>query len=142
MQKDIDINNNITISAGLVIIKNNKILLVHPTNAPWWKSYSIPKGHVREGEKLLDCAIRETKEETGLIINKDNINDKYDVINYDNEKGEIYKRVYYFIVYDDSINESDIKLQLSEVDWAGFLSKKDANKRIFGRFNKILNILK
>ena len=40
------------ISAGLLIIHDNKILLVHPTNAPWYGTFSIPKGEVEEGEEL------------------------------------------------------------------------------------------
>ena len=50
-------------SAGLLIIQDNKILLAHPTNAPWYGSYTIPKGKVEDGETYIDTAIRETKEE-------------------------------------------------------------------------------
>jgi 8-oxo-dGTP diphosphatase len=44
-----------------------RILLVHPSGgynrrAPW----SIPKGELEPGERPEDCAIRETREETGL----------------------------------------------------------------------------
>jgi len=51
------------ISAGLVIVDKDKrlILLVHPTNASWVGTYSIPKGEVNPGEDLLAAAIRETK---------------------------------------------------------------------------------
>jgi ADP-ribose pyrophosphatase YjhB (NUDIX family) len=37
-----------TISAGLVLIADNKILLCHPTGQKWWNSYSFPKGHVEK----------------------------------------------------------------------------------------------
>ena len=29
---------------------------------------SLPKGHIEKGEDLIDCAIRETREETGVIL--------------------------------------------------------------------------
>lgn len=29
------------------------------------KDYSLPKGHIEKDESLIDCAIRETEEETG-----------------------------------------------------------------------------
>ena len=45
---------SIKISSGLVVIQDNQILLVHPTNSPWWKTYSIPKGHVDKGEDILN----------------------------------------------------------------------------------------
>jgi predicted NUDIX family NTP pyrophosphohydrolase len=40
---------------------------------PYWKNktqnvWNIPKGHVENSENLLDCAIREFEEETGLKI--------------------------------------------------------------------------
>ena len=67
MQKDIKI------SAGLVIIQDNKILLEHPTNHAWENSYSIPKGEIEEGEDLLECAIRETEEELGIQLDKEKL---------------------------------------------------------------------
>lgn len=46
-----------------------EVLLVHP-GGPYWKdrdigAWSIPKGHVEDGEDLLQAAIREFAEETG-----------------------------------------------------------------------------
>jgi 8-oxo-dGTP diphosphatase len=33
-----------------------------------WKGLSFPGGHVNQGESIVDSAIREIKEETGLDI--------------------------------------------------------------------------
>jgi len=133
----------VKIAAGLVVIQDNKILLVHPTNSPWWGTYSIPKGGVDKKEDVLEAAIRETYEETGIKIKKSNISNKNSgFIDYKNDKGKIFKRVYYFIAFPKkTINKKDFKLQLEEVDWAGFVSKKEAKKRIFGRFRPLLKIL-
>ena len=60
--------SDLIVSAGLVIIQNNKILLVHPTGSKWIGTYSIPKGHVEEKEDFLETAIRETNEELGLSL--------------------------------------------------------------------------
>lgn len=135
------------ISAGLLIIQDNKILLAHPTNAPWKNSYSIPKGGVEEGENFIETALRETKEEVGLEIpfNLIDRNNKY-IINYKNKKGQVYKKVYYFIVKVEKNTFPTIipnkYLQLEEVDWAGFLEFSTANEKIFWRFKEMLNFLK
>ncbi len=62
------------ISAGLLMyrMKNNQpeVFLVHP-GGPFWKdkdfkTWSIPKGEVNEGEDLIEGAKREFFEETGI----------------------------------------------------------------------------
>jgi len=133
-------------SAGLVIIQNNKILLVHPTNAKWEHTYSFPKGGIEKDETPLDAAIRETKEEIGILIHYDTISSKKYTINYINKQNKIYKIVYYYIVYlnDNTLPEiiPNNLLQKEEIDWAGFLTLDNAKDKIFWRFNEILNLLK
>lgn len=133
---------SVKISSGLVVIYDNKMLLCHPTNSPWWRTYSIPKGGVDKDEDILDAAIRETKEETGVKIKKSEIKSDESFIDYTNEKGKVYKRVYYWVVYlDRDISDSFVP-QFKEVDWVGFIDKTEANKRIFGRFKPLLKYLK
>jgi len=130
-------------SAGLLIIQDNKMLLAHPSKAPWYGTYTIPKGKVEEGESYVDTAIRETKEEIGIVINKNDVDkDSMDIINYADEKGRIYKKVIYFLVHPkDKINIDNTKLDKREVDWAGFLGRYDALDRIFWRFEELINYL-
>ena len=131
-------------SAGLVIIYDNKILLGHPKGQSWYGSYSIPKGHIEKGEDHLTAAIRETQEELGIKIGSDQIDaNEKGYINYKDENGEIYKRVYYFVVEPlESFEIDENKLQKEEIDWAGFLTKEEAQKRIFWRFKPLLQYLK
>jgi ADP-ribose pyrophosphatase YjhB (NUDIX family) len=132
------------ISAGFVIIQDNKILLAHPTGSKWFGTYSIPKGKVEENETILEAAIRETKEELGIEVDGSELteNDKR-YINYIDKDGETYKRVYYYVVEPiDLIRVDNTNLQKKEVDWAGFLTKEEAEKRIFGRFKSLLDYLK
>ena len=133
-------------SAGIVFIYNNKILLGHPTNHSWFNSYTIPKGHVEEGESIIQAAIRETKEEIGIILDE-SLTDESTLnhISYLNTKGKKFKIVYYYVVRLDTIENEIIpkeQLQLKEIDWAGFLTKEEAKDKIFWRFKELLDLLK
>ncbi len=132
------------ISAGLAILHDNKILLVHPTNAPWYGSYSIPKGEVNAEENIVDAAFRETEEEIGIRFNKKNLmNVSPNPIHYQSKSKKSYKKVYYFIIQlSESLDLSKCKLQLEEVDWVGFFDKDEAEKRILPKLKDILKYLK
>lgn len=58
------------IAAGIFLVnKYSELLICHPTNhKPDF--FSIPKGKVEEGESLLECALRETYEETNIDLSK------------------------------------------------------------------------
>jgi len=133
------------ISAGLLIIHDNKILLVHPTNAPWYGTFSIPKGEVEEGEELITAAFREAEEELGIDIRKceNSICLEPQWVEYRKKSGGApYKKVAYFVVWIyEELHPDIFKLQKEEVDWAGFLEKQEAEKRISPRLKEILNHL-
>lgn len=134
-------NSKMELSAGLAIIQKGSILLVHPKGQSWYGTYSIPKGHIEKGESILDAAIRETREETGIMIDKYDIIDpepKY--IDYKDKTGKTYKRLYFFIVNPKVPIEKDaISVDGEEVDWSGFILEKKANSRIFWRQKEILS---
>jgi predicted NUDIX family NTP pyrophosphohydrolase len=62
-------------SAGIVLYRRKIVLevfLVHP-GGPFWKnrdagSWTIPKGEFLNDEPALDAAVREFREETGLVL--------------------------------------------------------------------------
>lgn len=132
------------IAAGFVIIQDNKILLEHPTGSKWWGTYSIPKGEVEAEETFLEAATREFQEELGIKIDIEYTNEDPDgYIDYTDEDGEIYKRLYYFVVEPGEYLEIDKnKLQKEEIDYAGFLTKEEAEKRIFWRLKSLLAYVK
>lgn len=134
-------SNKLELSAGLAIIQNGTILLGHPKGQKWYGTYSIPKGHVEEGEDLLEAAIRETREEVGLTIDPEDILfSEPNFIDYKDKSGNVFKRVYYFIVKPKSIiKQSAIHPDKKEIDWAGFILKDTAINRIFWRLKPILD---
>ena len=132
-----DVDNSIEKKvAGVAIVYNNKILLVHPTNASWKKpTLGIPKGKVEPGEDILTAAIRELREETGieaspriLAESEPHVVDLYD------KSGKIEKQLIYFLYEISDLSEIGLQtervpksqLQLEEVDWAGFMSPDEA----------------
>lgn len=139
------------ISAGTIIKFNNKLLFCHPTNSSWSGTYSPAKGGVDDGETILDAAIRETKEEIGITIEKSMISNTGEPIKitYLNAKKNIHKIVFLYMVEIKSLSEIGLKdevvpkkqLQLEEVDWAGFLSKKEIKEKSFHRFLPLLEII-
>lgn len=139
-------------SAGVIIILNKeKVLLGHPSNSSWLNTFSFPKGGIEKDETKIRAAIRELKEETSISITKDLISNKDTpiVIEYCDKKGEIYKKLYLFTVYISSISEIGLddeiipieKLQIDEMDWAGFMTKEQAKEKIFHRVQHVLDMV-
>lgn len=59
----------------LFLIQNNEVLLLRRYNTGIADGcYVVPMGGVKEGETASEALIRETKEETSLIIEPENIN--------------------------------------------------------------------
>jgi ADP-ribose pyrophosphatase YjhB (NUDIX family) len=144
--------DKIKVSAGIVLILNgSKILLVHPSKAKWFGTYSVPKGGVNPGESDIDAALRELREETSLLISKDMISNPNDpiIIDYADKQGKKYKKLVLFKVYitntsEVSMNSETIekkRLQLKEVDWSGFLDKNEAQSKIFHRMFELLDLI-
>jgi 8-oxo-dGTP pyrophosphatase MutT (NUDIX family) len=141
----------VSISAGTAILYKNKILLCHPTTLPWVNSFSPPKGGIDNDETLLEAALRETSEEVGIHLDVSQISNPDDPIEvlYISKKGELFKKAYIFIVKIKSLSEIDAsnevldksRLQASEVDWAGFMTKEEADNKIFFRFKPLLNLI-
>ena len=82
--------NKIPITVQLLIIKENKILLIKRINTGYEDGkYSLPGGHVEANEEIRKTAIREAKEEIGIQINKEDL-DLYKVLNRKIKEGGEY----------------------------------------------------
>lgn len=56
------------VGVASLIIHDGRLLLGYRQKSPGKNSWQCPGGLLRGGESVLDCAMRETEEETGLII--------------------------------------------------------------------------
>lgn len=63
-------NSLIPAASAVVIDDQDRVLLGHRTDSPRW---TIPGGAMEPGETIGDCAVRETREETGIIIEIDRL---------------------------------------------------------------------
>lgn len=125
--------------AGIAIVYENKILLVHPTGGSWVKPImGIPKGGINDGEDVMQAALRELREETGIQLLPAQLEPQVQTIEIFNRSGKYQHSLYYFIyrISDlseiglDSLSVPKSQLQKEEVDWAGFITIKDAYDKI------------
>jgi 8-oxo-dGTP pyrophosphatase MutT (NUDIX family) len=76
-------------AAGVTIIYNNKILLVHPTGASWQRgTCGIPKGGMETGENPMEAALRELREETGIQLNPAQLNPSPENVEMHTKRGK------------------------------------------------------
>lgn len=136
--EDIDMNAKKN-AAGVAIIWDDKILLVHPTNASWQKSaLGIPKGGIDDNEDPLDAAVRELYEETGIQVTKEDLNKEPYVCNFINASGVFKWQLVYFELHIDRLSQIGLdgptvpksQLQMEEIDWAGFVPIMQAYHKI------------
>lgn len=59
---------NPTPAAGVVLMDGSRILMVKRKYPPRVGMWTLPAGFVETGEDVAECAVRETKEETGLDV--------------------------------------------------------------------------
>jgi 8-oxo-dGTP diphosphatase len=62
----------IQVGVGAIVVRNLRgfveLLLVQRKNDPGCGSWAVPGGRMKFGESLQQCAEREVKEETGLVV--------------------------------------------------------------------------
>ena len=115
------------ISAGILFyrLQQNKlqVLLVHPGGPYWVKkdagAWSIPKGEAGADEQLLEAAIRETKEETGIKAQG-----KFIALAPVKQKSG---KIIYAWALQDSFDASVIKSNAFEIEWP----PKSGKKKLF-----------
>lgn len=131
--------------AGTILLSKDykKVGLVYRTKLD---DYSFPKGHIEKDESLIECALRETEEETGrkcILIN----NEEIGKLKYVNYEGTIYTHL--FLAIDNGpttkfINEYDkenlVWVDINEV--ANKLTYNDLKEFWLNNLDKINKLIK
>jgi mutator protein MutT len=68
------------LGVSVCIVRNNCVLLVQRANPPFPNLWSLPGGRVEAGEGLAEAALREVREETGLVPELSGIFDWVEII--------------------------------------------------------------
>ena len=122
--------------AGCILLnlKTKKIGLIYREKQ---NDYSFPKGHLEKGETLIECAIRETEEETKrkvkLYSEEVIAIDHY----FDSMNDEV--EMYYYIGIDDGISDND-STDTHELIWVDY--DEVLNTLTYDSLKKTWNIVK
>ena len=137
---DEDITEKTYRARGVIINSNDEILLGYCDEL-----YQFPGGHVEDNETILECLIREIKEETGIELN---YNDKpFYIVKYYNKdypkKGiNRYTEFDYFLIKTDqkpNLNNTNYDEYEKENNYELKYIKLDKLKK---EFNKTINLNK
>ncbi len=129
------------VGIGAVIIKEGKIALIKRGNEPSRGKWTIPGGLVELGESPEQAVVRETKEETGLDVDRPSLIDVVSNVDLD-EKGKVK---YHYVIIDYFVHVKTGTAQASsdavELRWVPFdeTEKYDltASFRLFFRRNRV-----
>jgi 8-oxo-dGTP diphosphatase len=105
------------VGIGAIIIEDDRVLLVKRAHPPIQGQWSIPGGVLEVGEMVREAAIREAREETGLVVEPGELLGVYDRILRDPDK----RVQYHYVLIDFLCRTTGGQLQAAtdaaEVSW-------------------------
>jgi len=105
----------------LILIKDGKVLLLRRFNTGYEDgNYSVPAGHIDQGERARTTMVREAKEETGIDISEDIL----EIIHVMHRMGDDQERIDFFM----SAKEWTGEPRICEVDKCDELTWYELNK--------------
>lgn len=122
-------------SAGGIVYKDGKVLMIRAKTLSGKDVWTFPKGHIEKGEKTKEAAIREVEEETGV---RSEIKEELGNFTYyfkDKDGVLVKKTVFWYLM--EPISQSELKTpaEVLEVRWfdlkeAAKIVSYDSDKKI------------
>ncbi|MCX7641544.1 MAG: NUDIX hydrolase [Elusimicrobiales bacterium] len=115
------------VSAGGVVVKDGKVLLILMNTISKTKVWTFPKGHIEKNETPLQTALREVLEETGVkcITESDK---EFFVNNYifSRENKKVLKTVYWYLMKPiEDTKKIETPNEIEEVRWVDIRKAKE-----------------
>lgn len=117
------LNENEHIAVSVIFIENdNGEFLIQKTSQEKGGEFSSTGGHVDSGETPLEAIKREVKEEIGINVDNDQI-EEYGFLSYD-------KPLRYIFYLRKNINLDDVQVQKEEVEYVKYMTVQEINELI------------
>ncbi len=124
------------IIAGVIILKDNKILMVRETKKECKGKWAFPAGHIEKNETIFDGAKRELFEETGCKAELEKV---FPIIVH-NYNDRSFVMIHFFAnLIESSVNYN--KDEIEETRWVSIDEIKNMNKEEFRSYPVIKNIV-
>lgn len=121
--KNVVLNENEHIAVSVIFIENdNGEFLIQKTSQEKGGKFSLTGGHVDSGETPFEAIKREVKEEIGINVDNDQI-EEYGFLSYDKP----LRFIYYL---KKNIDLSDVKVQKEEVEYVKYMTVQEINELI------------
>ncbi len=106
------------VGVGIVIWRDDKVLLVKRSNAPRQGEWGLPGGMQKLGETIMQAAVREAREETGLDITPLGIVTALDALVQDKKGGFEYHYTIIEVAAESRDGKAVAKDDAEDVRWA------------------------
>ncbi len=113
------INYKLQVAARALVVKESKLLLVSNDGELWY----TPGGRLNANETLLECVVREVKEETGINVKANEVVSVYDF--FDKEDGVHKVEVYFSTQIKSNVIPENWQDKDGPVKFVKFFSQQD-----------------